>query len=142
MNQKAKELGMTRTSFGDPSGLSPENVSSVEDLFTLARYVTSHEPRFWDITRIQEYGILGHTWFNGNTLSKRSTFLGGKNGYTDEANRTTVSLFQLPISQQNRRIVIILLKSNNKDADVDAITRSLTREMGFLAKDDKTVSTK
>ncbi len=35
MNAKAKALGMTQTRFDDPSGLSPENVSSARDLAKL-----------------------------------------------------------------------------------------------------------
>ncbi len=32
MNAKAAELGMTRTRFEDPTGLSPNNVSTANDL--------------------------------------------------------------------------------------------------------------
>ena len=37
MNQKAQELGLKESYFLEPSGISPENVSSVTDLIKLIR---------------------------------------------------------------------------------------------------------
>lgn len=132
MNEKAQSLLMKDTFFNDPSGLSPENVSTSNDLFMLAKYIQTNHKEIWDITRVREYSILKHSWTNSNSLSRKTSFLGGKNGYTDEAGRTTVSLFELNIENQKRKIAIVLLKSNNRDADADVIIRFLEKNVGFL----------
>ena len=137
MNAKVKELEMPDTAFGDPSGLSPENVSNSRDLFTLAKHIDKDHPELWDITRIRDFAILKHNWVNANALSRRLSFIGGKNGYTTEAARTTVSVFEIGIEKQKRKIVIVILKSNDREGDVDAIIRFLEREVGFLPNENK-----
>lgn len=133
MNEKVKELGMPKTSFGDPSGLSAKNVSTASDLFTLAKYITKDRPEIWDVTRVRGYSILGHSWVNNNTLSRKTSFIGGKNGYTEEANRTTLSVFYLPIEKKyKRRIAVVVLKSADRNADVDMLIRFLDNNVGFM----------
>lgn len=132
MREKVASLEMKDTAFGDPSGLSAENVSTANDLFKLAEYIQINHPEIWDITRVRGYSILGHSWTNSNTLSRRTSFLGGKNGYTDEAGRTTVSVFELNIENQKRKIAIVVLKSNDRNADADTIIRFLEKNVGFL----------
>lgn len=41
MNQKARSLGMSQTSFSDSSGLNPRNVSSASDLVKMMRVINS-----------------------------------------------------------------------------------------------------
>lgn len=132
MNEKAKELGMTDTSFEDASGLSANNVSTSRDLFILADYIDKNHPDLWDITRIREFAILKHDWVNNNPFMTRSSFIGGKNGYTYEADRTTVSIFELDIDGQKRKVAIIVLKSSDIKSDVDSIIRFLQNYVGFL----------
>ena len=43
MNEKALELGLENTSFADPSGLNPANVSSAYDLSRLISFAASDE---------------------------------------------------------------------------------------------------
>lgn len=119
MNKKAKELQMFDTYYDDPSGLSPRNVSSVRDLMKLGRYIYQKDPSLYDMTRVRQYSILGRTWNNQNRLLNYNYFLGGKNGYIDEARKTTVSLFEIPMAKGgNRKIIITLLKSDDREGDV------------------------
>ncbi len=136
MNDKVKSLGMSSTSYDDPSGLSANNVSTVTDLFTLAKYITKKHPELWDVTRVRGYTILSHSWLNNNDLSRRSSFIGGKNGYTDEADRTTVTVFNTTIGKTNHRIAVIILKSDNRDGDVDTLLRFVQGNVGFLKAGD------
>jgi len=39
MNQKAQNLGMKNTFYADPTGLSPENKSTAQDLAKLLTYI-------------------------------------------------------------------------------------------------------
>lgn len=137
MNIKAKELDLNNTSFDDPSGLSENNVSTAKDLLTLARYITNEKPEVWDITRIRQYSILKHSWTNGNRLVFRQSFVGGKNGYTEEANRTTVSIFEVQVfnedtkKKETKRIAVILLKSADRDSDIDKLLRYVENNIRY-----------
>ncbi len=122
MNAKAEEIGMKSTSFEEASGLSENNVSNTEDLFVLAQYIYREFPSIYDITRIREFALRKHTWTNHNYMLQFETFVGGKNGYTDEALRTTVSVFELPIKHgkttETRPIAVILLHTDTREQDV------------------------
>lgn len=134
MNKKAQELGMKDTYYEDPSGLNPKNVSSVEDLLKLGRYIYKTHPELYDITRVRKYSILKHTWDNKNRFLNYDTFLGGKNGFIDEAKKTTVSLFNIPMLRGgNRAVVIVLLKSDDREGDAVKIMNFLKRNAYFDA---------
>ncbi len=134
MNKKAQALGMKDTYYEDPSGLNPKNVSSVEDLLKLARYVHKTHPELYDITRVRQYTILKHTWKNQNRFLNYDTFLGGKNGFIDEAKKTTISMFNVPMLRGgNRAVVIVLLKSDDREGDAVKIMNFLKRNAYFDA---------
>ncbi|MCF7865159.1 MAG: hypothetical protein K9M11_01480 [Candidatus Pacebacteria bacterium] len=118
MNKKAAELGMHNTYYEDPSGLNPKNVSSVEDLLKLGRFIYQKHPSIFDMTHVRQYSILKHTWFNKNRFLTYDTFIGGKNGYIDEAKKTTVSIFDVTMAKGGKRpVVIVLLKSDDREGD-------------------------
>ena len=56
MNEKALELGLESTSFVDPSGLNPDNVSSAYDLSRLISFAASDD-RISPIMRTPEYQV-------------------------------------------------------------------------------------
>lgn len=128
MNKKALELGMNDTYYEDPSGLNPKNVSSVHDLLKLGRYVFQKHPNLYSMTRVRQYSILKHTWFNQNRFLNYDSFLGGKNGYIDEAKKTTVSLFDVVMAKGGKRaVVIVLLKSDDREGDAVKIINFLKK---------------
>ncbi|MEN9649613.1 MAG: hypothetical protein RL094_580 [Candidatus Parcubacteria bacterium] len=128
MNKKAAALGMTDTYYEDPSGLSPQNVSSIGDLFTLGRYIYKKAPVLYDMTRVKQFAILGHTWVNKNRLLLEKTFIGGKNGFIDEAKQTTVSIFNIPLAKGGTRpIMIVILKSEDRTSDAQKIITFLKK---------------
>lgn len=118
MNKKAKAIGMKQTSFADPSGLSENNTSTVSDLLKMMQYIFSYKHYILDISREKFYQLGRHHWNNYNNIANVSSFLGGKNGYTDEAQRTLAAIFSLPLSEfENRHIAVIILKSEDRRAD-------------------------
>jgi D-alanyl-D-alanine carboxypeptidase len=63
-------------------------------------------------------------------------YIGGKNGYTTEANRTLVSLFEVPISssssanskvveKKKRLLAVVLLQSDDKKKDAKSLINYL-----------------
>ncbi|OJI09396.1 hypothetical protein BK006_01220 [bacterium CG10_49_38] len=144
MNKRASRLKMNQTFFVDPSGLSPENVSTAADLVKLAQYLYRREPEILAITRLDDYAYHDQTWRNLNDAAKMSGYFGGKNGYTDEANRTLLSIFSVPITdasetepllateKQDRLLAVILLASDGQKKDTQNLIKYLDNYVYYL----------
>ncbi len=124
MNEKAKSILMEQTNFTDPSGFDPENVSTSQDLFYLARYVLNVRPLFFEITKGKEvlsFGNIGFNikeFWNKNIFINDDTFIGGKAGFIKASKQT--ALFTFRFADKNnveRKIAIILLGSDNIEID-------------------------
>jgi D-alanyl-D-alanine carboxypeptidase len=127
MNSFAIKHGLTDTTFSDPSGLSPENKSSVRDLVRMTYLINKEQPHVTDITRLKQYLIDKHGWQNNNPFVTHAGYAGGKHGFTSEAGRTAVAIFeeQFP-KNQKVEIGYILLGSTDLKEDM-AILRELVR---------------
>ena len=107
MNSKAVELGLESTSFTDPSGLKPENVSSAYDLSRLITYASSDE-RIAPIMRTAEYKVET----NRRTISIHNTnrlvidgdvtVMAGKTGFISKAGHCLVTLLRMPAGNHGR----------------------------------------
>jgi len=117
MNAKAAALGMTRSNFADPTGLSPDNVSTANDLAKMvgaaAQYPLIREfsttPSHY--VEVQPTGrVVGFN--NSNRLVRASGWdiQLQKTGYIREAGRCVVMLAQIA----SRPFVIVLLDSVGK----------------------------
>ena len=132
MNEKARQLKMNRTYYEDPSGLSPHNVSTVTDLSRLAKYIFSNHPDIFNITLEKTHHGYGRIWYNKNKVVNMNNYLGGKDGFTSEAQKTVISLFSLPLSDyENRRVVVVLLHSKDKLRDMENILLYLNKEVYY-----------
>jgi D-alanyl-D-alanine carboxypeptidase len=116
MNDFAQEIGAYRTHFSDPSGLSPDNVSTAHDVAIILDWIRINNPEILSITQLKAKTVPGHTWINPTHFLSWSNYLGGKNGYTEEANRTGAALFSL--GQDKNVYAVVVLGSNSRDADV------------------------
>ena len=116
MNAWVNSIGAYRTYFADPSGLSSQNVSTAHDLSIIAQWMLKNEPEIFDITLAKAKTIRTHTWTNPTHFLNLASYAGGKNGYTPEADRTSVSLFEL--GKQKRVYGVMLLGSSARDSDI------------------------
>lgn len=122
MNEKADAMGLDATEFDDASGLSANNVSTAHDLFELSRYLQHYKRYVFDVTTRQEQEVGTRTWQNTSRFRNDEEYIGGKNGYTDEAMHTLIAMFELPLAEfENRNIAIILLGSQNREEDARAL---------------------
>lgn len=118
MNTFTVGLGMTSTSFRDPSGLSSGNVSNTRDLLVLARYIYTNEKPLLELTRqlkvtvgsTTEHGP--HTWNTINPFPLDPHFMGGKTGRTIEAKESMISLFRYVHGMTSYPVAIIVLRSD------------------------------
>ncbi len=100
MNAKAQAWGMTSTYYDDPSGLSAANESSASDLLKLAQHIYAEYPQILAITRMPQATVqnLSTNQYvlvkNINHFAGESDFIGGKTGYTDQADGNLLSIFQ------------------------------------------------
>ena len=126
MNRKAAAIGMSQTHFVDPSGAGEGNISTVEDLFSLAKYISNNRSFVLGITS----GKLGNSAYgaatfkdiqNFNDFEKNPDFVGGKVGKTTAARETGLYLFDTLINAQKRRIAIIVLGSDDRKKDASEI---------------------
>jgi D-alanyl-D-alanine endopeptidase (penicillin-binding protein 7) len=121
MNNFMQEIGAYRTYFDDPSGLSPLNVSTASDMALILEWLRKNDPAVLDLTLMRTKTIRGHTWINPTHFLSWSYYLGGKNGFTDEAGKTGASLLELgPVQANGKKDVyaIVVLGSDNRDEDV------------------------
>ncbi len=111
-----QSLELSNTTIVEPTGLSSKNVSTVSDLARFYAYLKESHPHILDITELNTYIDERTGYGNSNPARTLSSFIGGKQGYTDEAGRTFVGTFTLPGS--STEIGIVLLKSQNLLSDI------------------------
>jgi serine-type D-Ala-D-Ala endopeptidase (penicillin-binding protein 7) len=112
MNEKAIELGLESTTFADPSGLNPANISSAYDLSRLITFA-SHDERIAPIMRTASYDVKTSrrtiTIRNTNHLVRGGEVdvLGGKTGFIAKAGYCLATLLRLP--QSNHQVAVVVL---------------------------------
>ena len=118
MNEKAIELGLESTTFADPSGLNPANISSAYDLSRLITFASQDE-RLSPIMRTAEYTVRTHRRSikirNTNHLVRAGQIdvLGGKTGFITKAGYCLATLLRLPQSNHQVAVVVLGAASNN-----------------------------
>jgi lipoprotein-anchoring transpeptidase ErfK/SrfK len=128
MNEKAKAIGMTNTHFTDPAGREDGNVSTAEDLFALAKYITNNRSFLWNLSsgklKVSAYGTIQFKNLgNFNDFSDDENFIGGKTGETTLAKQTGLYTFKINLGGEERSVVFIMLHSNDRKADGEAMLR-------------------
>jgi D-alanyl-D-alanine carboxypeptidase len=131
MNDKSKELEMYGTYFGDPSGLSPQNVSTPKDLFKLSQYIEEYRDYIFEITRERRSEEDGKVWFNNSKFRSDDDYYGGKNGYTDIAWKTQLAIFEMNISGESKKVIFIILKTDDIEGDVYGLKRYTQKYVSF-----------
>ncbi len=121
MNEKAKVLGLSQSSFSDPIGLSDKDVSTAREVALLAREALN-DPDISNAVKMSEYRfqtLEGREKFIESTdylLFDSSTNefapLGGKTGYTDKAGYCFVGRFKGPNGED---LIAAVLNSSGKN---------------------------
>jgi len=132
MNERAQAVGMLNTHYDDPSGLSFDNTSTAEDLFRLVQYIERHKRFIFDTTKLPSYSEDGYVWQSNSRFKDHPWNNGSKNGYTDEAQKTLVNLFDTPFPGGDRTIAVILLHGQDTTADARNIISYIEKNVEFL----------
>jgi len=103
MNKLAAKWGATSTYFVEPTGLSPQNVSSPYDYAIITKAAFAN-PTLQKITTTRKYSFKtintkkAHTLTNSNRLIIAGTYplIGSKTGYLDEAGHCLMTRLKTP----------------------------------------------
>ncbi|MDP2692455.1 MAG: hypothetical protein Q8O88_02315 [bacterium] len=124
MNQKARELGMTDTSFVEPTGLEDGNQSSASDIIILLNNALQNE-KIKNALRTKEFSLYSkqreksHHMWNTNWLllgwinNDFAEVIGGKTGYTNAAGYS----FVVSIRNKNGNVVDVVVLGTEKHED-------------------------
>ncbi len=130
----SSEMGMTSTSFADPSGLSEYNQSTASDVFVLSQYLYKYRPDILKITQTPYVDIAtttshgSHVFVSTHPFVSQTDFLGGKTGRTVAAGETMLTILNI----DNKPIAFIVLGSQTGTREHDTKllvdkTKSLVR---------------
>jgi D-alanyl-D-alanine endopeptidase (penicillin-binding protein 7) len=117
MNEKADELGLTSTSYADPSGLLNDNVSSAYDMARLIA-IASADERIGRVMQKAQHSVqVGSRTIHVNStnqLVKQGDVevVGGKTGFIRRAGYCLATLLRLPQSGKQVAVVVLGAKSN------------------------------
>jgi D-alanyl-D-alanine endopeptidase (penicillin-binding protein 7) len=141
MNRKALSLGMTRSNFEEPTGLSSNNVSTAKDLARMVAAAARYpEIRGYSTTAEAKLELNGQIreFHNTNALVRSDNWEIGvsKTGYISEAGRCLVMQARVA----DKPVVIVLLDSAGKMTRVgDANRIKRWMESASLASDRRPV---
>ncbi len=135
MNKKAEELGLTKTHFVEPSGYQAGNLSTALDLAELVKY-TLNRPFLWQILGTAAIDLPptdnspGHHLINTNQLLSRwPNIIGGKTGYTEEAQGCLVLFIEQPLDKMinylnqdsSAQLIIIVLGAKDRFLETEKL---------------------
>ncbi|MFA6525597.1 MAG: serine hydrolase [Patescibacteria group bacterium] len=118
MNKKAASLGMENTKYVEPTGLNPENVSTVADLAKLGKVAFS-QPKISDATTRKEHSFITldnkefHKQISQNVLlDSYLNITGAKTGFTYDAGYCMVAQAK---NDEGREVIAVVLGSKSSD---------------------------
>ena len=115
MNERRFELGLENTSFADPSGLNPDDMSSAYDLSRLISFAASDE-RIAPIMRTPTYTVTTNRRMipihstNHLLTSGDVDVMGGKTGFIGKSGSCLATLLRLP---QGDPIAVVVLGAHS-----------------------------
>jgi len=135
MQMKARELGMSQTTFVDPTGISFLNQGTIADLEKLVRYIDERHSNLFAITASKEGMLFEKTkrierkLLNINAFAggSRTDFAGGKTGFTNEANGNLISLF----NYRGYKLLFIVLGTDDRFGQTDLLYNWVKEAFAF-----------
>lgn len=131
MTKRAGELGMSRTTFRNASGLpNRAQKSTARDMVRLAQALQSDYPQYYHYFSATEFTYLGRTYRNHNRLLKSYDGTDGiKTGYTRASGFNLVSSVQ----RDGRRVIAVVLGGKTARSRDSHMVKLLDRGFTKLA---------
>ncbi|GAB3173150.1 D-alanyl-D-alanine carboxypeptidase [Streptomyces incanus] len=126
MNKAAEDLGMTNTTYTDPSGLNDTTVSTAVDQVKLAR-AAMKQPAFREIAAMMSYDdYKGVNHSNWNQLVGHNNVVGIKTGTTTSALGNLVFAAKKDVDGETRTIVGAVVRQHAGGADNTILAGALS----------------
>jgi len=121
MNQKADDLGLKITHFKDPTGLSPENVSTAYELAQLAEYILNNYPQIAEVSKQKELYVpkFGNVINTDELLDEPLSAVFSKTGFTNEAKGCL--LLVLKDSKSADYFINVILGANDRFSEMQKL---------------------
>ncbi|MDN5385679.1 D-alanyl-D-alanine carboxypeptidase [Streptomyces sp. LB8] len=140
MNDTAKELGMTNTTYTDPSGLDKNTVSTAEDQVKLG-IAAMRIPAMVAITSVASWtDPSGKYWSNHNQLPYTIGAIGIKTGNTSAAGGNLLFATRKKVDGQTVTIVGAILSQRSSQSTLDLV--NAVSKTALLAAQDVPTSAK
>ncbi|GEM_PF-525522 len=135
MNKKAEELELENTHFVEPTGYDPANLSTALDLAELVKY-SLNKPIIWQILKtpsidlLSADGTINHHFTNTNQLlNNRPAIVGGKTGYTNEAQGCMILVIEQNLNKirnyigqpSSEYLIIIVLGTQERFSETEKL---------------------
>ncbi len=118
MTELLSRVNLHNTKIQEPSGLDPNNMSTVNDLALFLAYLKKEEPHILDITTVKTYVTDDTEYINTNPGLKHPHFRGGKHGYLPESDTTFVGIYELT---SGKEFGMVILGSTNIEHDIETL---------------------
>jgi len=130
-NKKAKELGLTHSTFANASGLpDPNQIMTVRDIAILSERIIRDFPEYYNLFSIKDYNFNEINQGNRNPLLYKNLGVDGlKTGHTNEAGYGLAA----SADRNGRRLVLVVtgLKSmNERSSESERLLEYGYREFG------------
>ncbi|QIQ07028.1 D-alanyl-D-alanine carboxypeptidase [Streptomyces liangshanensis] len=133
MNAAAKDLGMTNSTYTDPSGLMKTTVSTPADQLKLAEAVVQNDV-FREIVNTPDIEIpgIGKRIFNNNKILAEPGVSGIKTGSSTPAGGNLLWTAQTIIDGQNRRIIGIVMGAQQATTLDDKLNLAIQNSLKLI----------
>jgi len=127
MNRFAELLNLNQTTFQDATGLSPNNKSSLKDIYILSKFIIKNKPEIFEYSRKASFLLKGKTvryLYNTNKLVEKypNIIFGSKTGYTEDAGQCLIMILKF---EKSPLVFVGLLNSKDREADGEYIIKAL-----------------
>lgn len=128
MTVKAREIGMTGTTFKNASGLPDSGqFTTARDMVTLGLRLYDNFPRYFGLFSMRSFAYEGRTYKNHNTLMLHMAGINGiKTGYTHASGFNLVTSYE----SEGRHLVAAIFGGESAASRNAAMRVALTRSIG------------
>ncbi|MFF7981991.1 serine hydrolase, partial [Streptomyces sp. NPDC007901] len=125
MNATAKKLGMTNTTYTDPSGLTDSTVSTAVDQVKLAKAAMASEPAFREVAAMMSYDdYKGVNHGNWNQLVGQNNVVGIKTGTTTSALGNLVFAAKKDVNGETRTVIGAVIRQPANASNGNSILKA------------------
>ncbi|MFF5147508.1 serine hydrolase, partial [Streptomyces sp. NPDC013157] len=125
MNATAKKLGMTNTTYTDPSGLTNSTVSTAVDQVKLAKAAMASEPSFREVAAMMSYDdYKGVNHSNWNQLVGHNDVVGIKTGTTTSALGNLVFAAKKTVGGETRTVIGAVIRQPANASNDNSILKA------------------